>query len=68
MRKIIPIIALFVATTSLNAQNKKFEEVSIDEFMTETQYGSDTSDTIDLIWWIPTEYWNVVFSQKWGCI
>jgi len=63
MRKIIPIIALFVATTSLNAQNKKFEEVSIDEFMTETQYGSDTSDTIDLIWWIPTEYWNVVFSQ-----
>jgi hypothetical protein len=63
MRKIIPIIALFVATTLLNAQNKKFEEVSIDEFMTETQYGSDTSDTIDLIWWIPTEYWNVVFSQ-----
>lgn len=50
MRKIIPIIALFVATTLLNAQNKKFEEVSIDEFMTETQYGSDTSDTIDLIW------------------
>lgn len=63
MKKITTLLCLFLCSIIIGAQNKKFEEVSLDDIMSETQYGSDASDTIDLIWWIPTEYWNVVFSQ-----
>jgi hypothetical protein len=63
MKKSILFIIILSCLSQLNAQNKKFEDVSIDALMTETQYGSDDPDRLDLIWWIPTEYWNVVFSQ-----
>ncbi|MBC2844197.1 hypothetical protein [Winogradskyella flava] len=62
-KKIALFCSLYFIIISISGQNKKFEEVSIDDFLTETQYGSDNADTIDIIWWIPTEYWNVVFSQ-----
>ncbi len=45
------------------SQKKDFEKVSIDKLITETQYSSDSTESIDLIWWLPTEYWSVVFSQ-----
>ena len=63
MKKSILLLIILSCLSQLNAQNKKFEDVSIDALMSETQYGSDDPDRIDLIWWIPTEYWNVVFSQ-----
>lgn len=45
------------------SQNKSFSEVNVDDFITETQYSSDSADDLEIIWWIPTEYWNVVFAQ-----
>lgn len=63
MKKAFLLVIICTLISTLNAQHKKFEDVSIDALMTETQYGSDDPDRIDLIWWIPTEYWNVVFSQ-----
>ncbi|TYA70009.1 hypothetical protein [Seonamhaeicola marinus] len=45
------------------SQRKDFKEVSIDQLITETQFSSDDTDSIELIWWMPTEYWDVVFSQ-----
>lgn len=45
------------------SQNKPFEKVSIDTFVSETQFGSDASDHMEIIWWVPTEYWNVIFAQ-----
>lgn len=45
------------------SQNKPFEKVSIDTFVSETQFGSDDSEHIEIIWWVPTEYWNVIFAQ-----
>lgn len=62
MKHIIALIGIFCFVFS-TAQHKRFEDVSLDELLSETQYGSDTPDAVDLIWWIPTEYWSVVFSQ-----
>lgn len=59
------LILAFVFVFSLQcfAQKKALNQVSIDAFISETQYSSDNPDNIEMIWWLPTEYWNVVFSQ-----
>ena len=31
--------------------------------LNETQIVSDDEDYVDLIWWIPTEYWKAVYAQ-----
>lgn len=46
-----------------NAQSKSFKDVSIDDLLTETQLSSDNTDYVEMIWWMPTEYWKVIFSQ-----
>jgi len=56
------ILSLFFSVITFS-QNKPFEKVSIDDFITETQFGSDSPDDIEIIWWVPTEYWSVVFAQ-----
>ncbi len=63
MHKIIITLASFLVFQFSFSQKKDFEKVSIDQLITETQYSSDSTESIDLIWWIPTEYWSVVFSQ-----
>lgn len=65
MNKIL--LFLFFAILSTNSfsqiKAKPYEKVSIDGFITETQFGSDATDQMELIWWMPTEYWDIVFSQ-----
>ncbi|WP_111682322.1 hypothetical protein [Winogradskyella tangerina] len=61
--KIFFTLLAVLSFSFITAQQKSFEEVSIDELTTDTQYASDSPDAVELIWWIPTEYWNVVFSQ-----
>ena len=63
MKNPILFILVLIFSSSLFSQNKPFEKVSIDDFITETQFGSDSPDDIEIIWWVPTEYWSVVFSQ-----
>jgi len=63
MKYLLSICIAILSVQSSFSQKKAFEEVSIDEIITETQYGSDSSDDLELIWWVPTEYWNIVFAQ-----
>lgn len=42
---------------------KKPKDVSIDDFTSETQFTSEQTDQVDLIWWIPKEYWEVIFAN-----
>ncbi|MFD2726097.1 hypothetical protein [Hyunsoonleella rubra] len=63
MKKIVIVLITFLTFQFSFSQKKEFENVSLDKLITETQYSSDSTESIDLIWWIPTEYWNVVFSQ-----
>lgn len=63
MNKIIITTVAFLVFQNLFSQKKDFKNVSIDKLVSETQYSSDSTDDIDLIWWMPSEYWNVVFAQ-----
>lgn len=62
MQKLI-ILLFFILSFNGFSQNKTFDNVSIDDFISETQFGSDSPDDIEIIWWVPTEYWNIVFAQ-----
>ena len=63
MRKNIIFICAVAFSTLAFSQKKPFDKVSIDAFISETQFGSDSQNDVDLIWWIPTEYWNAIFAQ-----
>ncbi|ARV10040.1 hypothetical protein BTO05_10480 [Winogradskyella sp. PC-19] len=64
MKKLfISIFATITFLFSVNSQEKDFEKVSIDKLISETQFSSDNMDYIEFVWWVPTEYWEVVFSQ-----
>ena len=58
------IVFAFLLICSLTfSQNKEFEDVILDDLINETQFSNDSTDDIEIIWWLPTEYWQVVFAQ-----
>ncbi|WP_347923895.1 hypothetical protein [Pontimicrobium sp. SW4] len=61
-KKIIQLVLIILPFLGFS-QNKSFEEVNIDAFINETQYSGDSANDLEVIWWIPTEYWNVIFAQ-----
>lgn len=57
-------LLLIVVVGNLQAQQKRdLKEVDLDAMLNETQIVSDDEDYVDLIWWIPTEYWKAVYAQ-----
>lgn len=64
MKKTILALLLFGVLGSLQAQQRRdLKEVDLDAMLDETQFASDNEDYIDLIWWIPMEYWKAVYAQ-----
>ncbi|MFT5750816.1 MAG: hypothetical protein ACI828_000546 [Flavobacteriales bacterium] len=64
MKKSVLAILLFLALGNLHAQQKRdLKEVDLDAMLDETQFASDHEDYVDLIWWIPMEYWKAVYAQ-----
>ncbi|CAL2103815.1 conserved exported protein of unknown function [Tenacibaculum sp. 190130A14a] len=63
MKRRYSLIALLMLSLSVFAQKKTFSEISMEKLIEETQFSSDSDDYMELIWWIPTEYWQVAFSQ-----
>ena len=64
MRNTILALLLFGVLGSLQAQQRRdLKEVDLDAMLDETQFASDDEDYIDLIWWIPMEYWKAVYAQ-----
>jgi hypothetical protein len=57
---LIPLIFLVGVFTNLFAQGFK---VNINKLTEETQQLSESPDTMRLIWWIPTEFWQTIFEQ-----
>lgn len=39
-------------------------EVKIDQFLRETQKTSPSTDTVDLVWWIPPQFWASVLADN----
>lgn len=59
---------LSLSTNLANAAEKRaLQQVSLDELIKETQQQqsnfSTNSNSVDLVWWIPPEYWEVALSQ-----
>lgn len=58
------ITCFLIFTSSIVfAQNKDLSEVSLDAFMSETQYSSDSDNQIQMIWWLPQIFWEISSSQ-----
>ncbi|PVW14188.1 hypothetical protein [Marixanthomonas spongiae] len=62
MRKLL-IILLLVSSVSVYSQEKDLTNVSIDGLLGETQFSNDHPDAMELVWWIPTEFWEISFLQ-----
>jgi len=64
MKNSILAFLLFLVVGNLYAQQKRdLKAVDLDAMLDETQFASDNEDYVDLIWWIPIEYWKAVFAQ-----
>lgn len=63
MHKITALFLFLLCFQISFSQKKDFKDVSIDALISDTQYSSDSADNVELIWWIPTEYWEVVFAN-----
>ena len=59
-RKITILILIVFHSQKTFAQNFK---VNINKLTEETQQLSDSPDKMRLVWWIPTDFWEAVFSQ-----
>lgn len=57
---LIPLLIFLVVSTKLSAQDFK---VNINKLTEETQQLSESPDTMRLVWWIPTEFWQTIFEQ-----
>ena len=59
-QKITILFLIVILSRSAFAQDFK---VNINKLTEETQQLSDSPDKIRLVWWIPTDFWEAVFSQ-----
>lgn len=57
---LIPLLIFLVVSTKLSGQDFK---VNINKLTEETQQLSESPDTMRLVWWIPTEFWQTIFEQ-----
>ncbi|MBW2936978.1 hypothetical protein KXJ69_02610 [Aureisphaera sp. CAU 1614] len=63
MVRIFITCILIFASSIVFAQNKNLTDVSLEAFMSETQYSSDSDNQIQMIWWLPQIFWEISFSQ-----
>lgn len=63
MKKIILICSLILIQPAQAIERKPITEVDVGAFTTELQAMAGDNDELDLIWWIPLEYWEASFRQ-----
>src|SRR5215203_1405848 len=57
MKKLLLIIAFFTCST---AQSQLPEDIDLVEFVQEGQKMNNVGSRLQLVWWVPLEYWEVV--------
>ena len=62
MRILFFIITVCIFEIGLS-QYKQPEEVKFDAFLTEIQYSSDNPDAIEMVFWLPTKFWEISVAQ-----
>ena len=64
MKKKLTILFLsLLISTAIFSQAKPIDRVSFDHFTTETQFSSDDMDYVQMIWWLPTEFWKIIYAN-----
>lgn len=63
MKHLFLLPAILLISISVFSQAKEFKKVDLDDLIVETQLSTDDPDSMDLVWWIPNEYWTVIFEQ-----
>lgn len=62
--KNIFIVALLLVTLQSAAQMAKDpKDIKLEDLIAETQVSNEDPDTMDLIWWLPIEFWKASFAQ-----
>lgn len=61
--KNILLVAALLCSFTIYSQYKDLNDVSVDEMLVETQFTSDDPDALEMIWWVPIEFWEVSYSQ-----
>ena len=60
------LAALFLIIAVSAAERKDASQVSMGAMLDETQQGAEPTDGINLVWYVPNEYWDVVLAQDSG--
>ncbi|MEQ6125066.1 hypothetical protein AAON49_12740 [Pseudotenacibaculum sp. MALMAid0570] len=60
---ILTFLTLTLGFSLCYSQRKELDKVNIEKFIEETQFSNDQTEGIEMIWWMPSEYWEVVFSK-----
>jgi len=60
----LTVLALCLLTSVYSTNQKKIENVNIDDFITETQISLGGTDSIDIGWWIPLEFWLISLQEQ----
>jgi len=63
MKKTILFLFFLVFSLTIWSQVRKNSDVDINLLMNETQLTTNDPDMVNLIWWIPKEYWEIAFSE-----
>lgn len=64
LNKLITLAVLALLTSGVIAQDRKDpQDVNLDQMLSEIQYSSDDPDYLEMIWWLPSEFWTVSNSQ-----
>lgn len=58
------ILIGFILTSLFGfSQTKDLKDVSVDALMTETQFSSDNPDKMEMIWYMPSSFWEISMLQ-----
>ena len=65
MKKIVLTLCTMFLISSIGfGQKKEMPQVNLDNLLNETQFTNDNTTDLEMIWWMPSEYWEAVFSRE----
>ena len=63
LHRLLPIILCFAASVAFALERKASIDVNVLDLTAETQAHSDAQGGMDMVWWIPIEFWAAAFGQ-----
>lgn len=63
MLKNLILFTCLATVLSSFSQNKELKNVVLDDLMTETQFSSDNPDKMEMIWYMPSSFWEISMLQ-----